>query len=311
MKAVRIKSYGGVDVLQIDVVAVPSPKKGQIGVKVHAAGLNPFDTKIISGMYKEHIPLQLPVTLGGDFSGVVTKLGEAVDAYLPGDEVYGTANVLSGGSGAFAQELVANAQNVAPKPKSATFEEAAALVLVGVSAVQAIEDHIGLQTGQNILIHGGAGGIGHVAIQLAKSHGAFVTTTVSSDDMAFARRLGADEVIDYKTHSFETLVKDFDAVFDTVGGETTTRSFTVLKKWGILVSMLGLPDQTLARQHGVIAIGQGTKTDTQHLTRLSELVDTGKIKVVIDKVYSFEQAREAAVLQESHPRGKVVLKMNE
>jgi alcohol dehydrogenase len=202
----------------------------------------------------------------------------------------------------------ANTKNTAKKPASLDFSEAASLVLVGVSSIQALEDHIKLASGQKILIHGGAGGIGTIAIQLAKHLGAYVTTTVGSDDHELAKSLGADEVIDYKTEKFEEKVSDYDAVFDTVGGETMVKSFTVLKKGGVLVSMAGQPDQDRATELGITAIGQMTATTSDRLNRLSGLVDEGVIKPQIDKTFSLDQAAEAfEYLEKSHPKGKVVV----
>lgn len=307
MRAVQIQKNGGIDVLEIhDNVPEPTVTEGHVLVDISAAGLNPFDYKLREGA----VPIPFPATMGGDFAGVVSGIGEGITDYKKGDEVFGSALVLNGGSGSFAEKASARVKNIARKPKTISFEQSAALPLVGASAVQALEEHIKLQPGQKILIHGGAGGIGHIAIQIAKANGAYVATTVSTDDMDFVKKIGADEVIDYKTQKFEELLKDFDAVFDTVGGETLTRSFQVLKKGGIVVSMLGQPDETLAKQHGVTGIGQGTHTNTIHLTRLAELVDSGKITVHIDKVFPLEQIKEAFTYQETvHPRGKIILKV--
>lgn len=311
MKAVQLTKYGGPEVLQVtENIAQPTPNKDQVLIEVYAAGLNPFDAAIRSGMLKQMIPLKLPVTFGGDFAGVVKAVGEGVSDYKQGDEVYGSAVVLNGGTGAYAQFTAANAANVSLKPKSASFIEAAALPLAGASAVQALADHLKLASGQKILIHGGAGGVGHMAIQLAKSLGAYVATTVSGDDTEFVKGLGADEVIDYKTQSFETLLKDFDAVFDTVGGAVTEKSFQVLKKGGVLVSMLGQPSAQLAQKYGVTALGQNTKTDAPNLKRLAGLVDSGKIKVHIDREFPLEEVSQAFThLTTGHPRGKVVLQV--
>jgi NADPH:quinone reductase and related Zn-dependent oxidoreductases len=208
----------------------PIPAKGQVVVEVYAASINPFDQTIREGYLKDKISLQFPVTLGGDLAGVVTEVGEGVIDLRKGDEIYGSAIVLNKGSGAFAEYASVNIANSGLKPKRITFEEAAALPLVGSSAVQALEEHIKLQSAQKILIHGGAGGIGSIAIQLAKALGAYVATTVGTDDIQFVKDLGADEVIDYKTQKFEEILKEFDAVFDMVGRETTDKSFTSTKK---------------------------------------------------------------------------------
>ncbi|MBI2600454.1 NADP-dependent oxidoreductase [Candidatus Daviesbacteria bacterium] len=313
MKAVQINTYGGIDVLEINEnTPKPNLAKNQLLVEVYAASINPIDYKIRAGFLKEMMPLQFPATLGGDFAGVILELGEGVTDLKVGDSVYGSAIVLNGGSGAFAENLAANTGNTALKPKNVDFAQAAALPLVGASAIQALEDYIKLKNGQKILITGGAGGIGTIAIQLAKSLGAYVATTVGSKDIEYVKSLGADEVIDYQAQIFEQVLKDFDAVFDTVGGETSDKSFQVLKKGGVIVSMFGAPNAELAQKYGVTAIGQNTVTSTQALNRLAELVMNGKIKIHIDKVFPLEEAKEAFEhLEEGHPQGKVVLQVKD
>lgn len=313
MKAIQINGYGGSDVLILnDNAPTPTPGKGQVLVAGRAASINPFDLGIVGGYFKEQMPLTFPVTVGGDFSGVVSEVGDGVSEFKVGDEVYGTANIFTGGSGAFAEAIVANVANCALKPKNVNFEEAAALPLVGSSAVQALEEHIKLHAGQKICIHGGAGGIGHVAIQLAKVIGAYVATTVSTDDVAFAKQLGADEVIDFRTQAFETILKEYDSVFVTARGDVTGKSYGILKRGGVLVSMADQPDASQAETLGITATGQMTRTDTQHLRRVAELVESGKIKVNVDKVFPFTQNKEAWEYQQTgHPRGKVVLKISE
>lgn len=309
MKAAQINGYGGVEVLEVVYdVPKPIPGRGQVLVEVYAASVNPFDYKVRMGMYKDMMRLTFPAILGGDFAGVVAEVGDDVSEFMAGDEVYGQATL---GSGSFAEFSAVKATSTARKPESVDFIHAAALPLVGASAVQALEEHIKLSRGQKILVHGGAGGIGHVAIQLAKIHEAYVAATVNTNDRDFVKKLGADEVIDYKTQKFEEIIKDVDAIFDTVGRETTAKSFTVLKKGGVLVSMVGQPDERLAQTYGVTAIGQGTETNTKHLNRLRELVDSGKITVSVDKAYPLENIQEAFTYQEEvHPRGKVVLTIN-
>ncbi len=310
MKAVQINKYGGSEVLEISENAQkPIAGKDQILVEVHAASINPFDFFVLAGSMKERIPLKFPATMGGDFSGEVVDANNSSNFKI-GDQVYGSALLIAGSSGGFAEFAAVNIASLALKPKNANFEEAASLPLVGSAAVQALEDHIKLQKGQRILIHGGAGGIGSIAIQLAKVLGAYVSTTVSSNDMEFARTLGADQVIDYKSEQFSEILKDYDAVFTTVGGETVDKSFLVLKKEGILVSMLGQPNEELAKEHEVTAIGQRTNTTTDLLIRLARYVEDGKIKPEVDKIFPIDQAREAFEYQENQsPKGKVVLKI--
>jgi NADPH:quinone reductase-like Zn-dependent oxidoreductase len=205
---------------------------------------------------------------------------------------------------------LANAESIAHKPKSPSHPEAAGLPLVGVSAWVALVETISLQKSQKILIHGGAGGIGSVAIQLAKHLGAYVATTVSTNDKQFAKELGADEIIDYKTQSFEELIRDYDAAFDTVGGETYSKSFKVLKRGGIIVSLMEQPNQELMKQFGVKAIFQFTQVNRDRLTKLAQWVDQNNIRVNVDKTFSLEEAGKALDYQrDMHPRGKVVLEI--
>jgi NADPH:quinone reductase-like Zn-dependent oxidoreductase len=311
MKALQMKQYGGTDVLELNQnTPKPVAGKGHVLIEVHAASLNPIDWKIRAGYLKEHLPLTMPATLGGDVAGVVAGVGDTASGLNVGDRVYGYASLVSGGSGSFAEFVAAAISTVAPAPQTVNFIEAAALPLVGASAVQALEQHIKLQGGQKILIHGGAGGIGSVATQVAKSIGAYVATTVTAEDRAYVQELGADQVIDYKKEAFEERLKDFDAVFDTVGGDTTEKSFKVLKKGGTLVSMLGQPNPALTKQYGVTAIGQMTHVTTDILKRLAQLVDSGAIKIHVDQVFLLEKAKEAfQLLEEGHPRGKVVLEI--
>ena len=311
MKALQIRQYGGKDVLELNQnVAKPVAGEGQVLVEVHAASINPVDWKIRAGYLQKMAPLTMPATLGGDVSGIVAAVGASVSNLKVGDRVYGYASRLSGGSGSFAEFVAAKPTTLALAPRNAGFVEAAALPLVGASALQAIEQHIKLQRGQKILIHGGAGGIGSVAIRLAKSIGAYVATTAKADDRAYVQELGADEVIDYKKEAFEAKLTNFDAVFDTIGGDTMEKSFKVLRKGGTLVSMLGQASSELAQKTGVTAIGQLTHITTEALKRLAQLVDGGTIKVRVGKVFPLDKAKEAfELIEEGHARGKVVLEI--
>lgn len=309
MKAAQIHQYGEPAVIAITSDAKKqSPQQGELLVEIHAASLNPFDYKIRRGYLKEMIPLTFPITLGGDFSGIVIEVGEGDTAFSVGDAVYGQANVVGGGSGSLAEFVISKKGTVAKKPKKVDFIKAAALPLVGSSAIQALEEHMKLTKGQKILIHGGSGGIGSVAIQLAKSIGAYVATTVSKEHEAYVRERGADEVIDYHSQDFSSVLKDFDAVYDTVGGETYTKSFAVLKKGGIIVTMVAKPDNALEAQYGVMTIAQMTKVTTDKLEKLAELVDAGTITVHVEKTFPLDQTKEAfSFLETQHPKGKVVV----
>src|SRR5919107_3468025 len=326
MKSAQIKTYGDSEVLEINPNApsLNDPSESMVLVTAKAAGVNPSDWKLREGFFKQMAPLQFPATLGMDFSGVIEKLGERFSSSTSdlkqGDEVYGQAGVLAGGSGAFAEMALAKADKIAHKPKTLTHEQAAGLPLVGVSAWQALVETMRLSKGQKILIHGGAGGIGSISIQLAKHLGAHVATTVSTNDIQFVKEeIGADEVIDYKTQTFENVLPhDFDAVFDTVGGETYTRSFKVLKRGDsgdssggrIIVSMLEQPVQELMDQFGVKAVYQFTQANRERLTRLAEWVDQNSIRVNVERTFPLDEVRAALDYQRDvHPRGKIVLAM--
>jgi alcohol dehydrogenase len=313
MKSAQFNRYGSSDVIEINQ-NTPSPNLSseKILVDIKAAGINPIDWKIREGYMKQMISLQFPSTLGMDFSGVIKEVDKdiSMEEYKQGDEVYGQASVTKGGTGAFAEIAITDADNIAIKPKSLSHEESAALPLVGVSAWQALVENMKLSKGQKILVHGGAGGIGSIAIPLAKNLGAFVATTASSDDKQFVQNLGADEIIDYKSQDFEELVHDYDAVYDTVGGQTYTKSFNVLKNGGIIVSMLEQPNSELMQRFGVQAIFQFTQVNKDRLTQLAKWIDQNNIKIHVDKTFSLDEAANALdYVKDVHPRGKVILKI--
>ena len=313
MKSAQISKYGSSEVIEINQnTSEPTVSSGKVLVIIKAAGVNPVDWKIREGGMQQIISLQFPSILGIDFSGVIKQIGKDLypSDFKQGDEVYGQAGVISGGSGAFAEMALVNTESIANKPKSLSHAEAAALPLVGVSAWKALMENIELSKDQKILIHGGAGGIGSIAIQLAKNLGAYVATTVSANDKQFVQELGADVVIDYKTQTFEDVLHEYDAVFDTVGGETYTRSFKVLKKGGIIVSMLEQPNSELMSRYGIKAIFQFTQADRERLRKLAQWVDENNIRVNVEKTFSLEEAGKALDYQKDlHPRGKVVLAM--
>jgi alcohol dehydrogenase len=312
MKSAQINKYGSSEVIEINQsTPEPTVSPGKVLVTIKAAGVNPADWKIREGELQQLVPLQFPSTLGNDFSGVIKQVGEDVSPdFKEGNEVYGQAAVVSGGSGAFAEMALTNMEGIANKPKSLSYPEAAGLPLVGVAAWRALTEDIDLSKDQKILIHGGAGGIGSIAIQLAKNLGSYVATTVSANDKPFVQELGADVVIDYRTQTFEDLLQNYDAVFDTVGGDTYRRSFKVLKKGGVIVSMLEQPDSELMNQYGVKAIFRFTQADRERLTKLAQWVDQNNIKVNVEKEFSLDEAGDALDYQRDvHPRGKVVLAM--
>lgn len=308
MRATQIDSYGDKSVVHItEGLPEPAVGAGQILVEVHAAGVNPFDWKVREGLTRSMAELPFPATLGGDFAGVVAEVGTDVTDVQTGDEVYGQANAL-GGQGSYAEFTPVKATSLARKPKSLDFIHAAAVPLAAVSAYQALVEHMQLHPKQKVLIHGGAGGIGTFAIQLAKHLGAHVATTASANDADYVKGLGADEVIDYKSQDFSTILKDLDAVYDTIGGKTYTKSFQVLKQGGIIVSMLEQPDEALAKRSKVTAVVQYTKVTTERLNKITELLENGALAVHVSKTFPLSQAGEALdYLHEGKHRGKVVL----
>ena len=307
MKAAQLDHYGGKDAIKFTVDAPkPKAKPGEVLVEVHAAGVNPFDVKVREGMVRQMAELSFPATLGGDFAGTIAETGEG---FTQGQPVYGQANALSG-QGSYAEFTPVKATQLATKPKNVDFTIAAALPLVSASAYQALVDHMQLQKGQKILIHGGAGGIGSLAVQLAKHIGAYVAATATAEDTDFVQNLGADEVIDYKTQDFSDILKNYDAVFDTIGGETNTKSYKVLKPGGALVSMVDQSDEGLVRKHQVRYTAQFTRVTPERLHAITELVDNGTLEPIVDKTFPLEEAAEALEYQKTGtPKGKVVIQV--
>jgi len=307
MKAVQINQYGDNNVIEVnEKAAKPEVSAGKVLVEVYAASVNPVDWKIREGYLKEMIPLEFPATLGVDFSGVVAEVAESVSEFKPGDEVYGMASVMAGGS--FAEFAVVPSASLALKPKSVSHSDAAAIPLTGLSALQVLKDQMNISSGQKVFIHGGAGGIGTLAIQIAKQLGAEVTTTASKEDSGYVKELGADMVIDYENEKFEDMAKDYDAVFDTIGGDTYVASFQVLRKGGIIVSMVEKPNEKLMKQYEVDAKAQFTQPNSAQLAELATLVDEGKMKIKVDRLFPLAEVKEALdYLQNSHHQGKVVI----
>lgn len=303
MKAAQINEYGSVEKIVVSEIDKPPVSAGKVLVEVHAASINPFDTTMREGRVRDLIPSGLPITLGGDLAGVVSEVAPDIKSFKPGDKVYGQANVVAGNSGAFAEFAATDASQLAVMPSNLIYAEAASLPLVGAAALQGIKEHINLQPGQKILIHGGAGGIGTVAIQIAKSIGAHVATTASGDGIDYVKMLGADEVVDYKSQQFEEVLSEFDAVFDTIAGETYLRSFKVLKKEGIIVSLLEQPNQELMEKYQVRALAQQTKVSTFRLDELGKLAEKGIVTTHVGKVSPLGQIKAAFLARES---GQVV-----
>jgi NADPH:quinone reductase-like Zn-dependent oxidoreductase len=317
MQAVRLQSYGGPDKLQLETVARPAAAPGQLLIQVRSASINPVDWKLREGYGAQAWPLELPAILGRDVSGVVVQVAEGVAGWQCGEQVaayLGRAplpgRMLPGG---YAEFVAVDARSVVRKPAPLNFDQAAAFPLVAVTAWAALVDTGKLQSGERVLVHGGAGGVGSMAIQLAKARGAHVVTTASARNHEFVRSLGADEAIDYRSVKFEDVVHDIDLVIDTVGGDTTERSPKVLRDGGRLVSIAGMPPPEC--ESGRIACphdGGDEDGGARALREMAALIDAGQITVHIDRVFPLAQAGAA---QESsrtgHTRGKIVLQVSE
>ncbi|MGQ7855606.1 NADP-dependent oxidoreductase [Pedobacter sp. WC2501] len=308
MKAVRIHEFGGPEVLSIDEIPVPQPAPDEVLIKVHATSVNPVDWKIREGQRKVKFPVKFPLTLGWDVSGTIEALGEKVSAFRKGDEVYGRPDPTK--NGAYAEYIVVKANIISIKPTSIGHTEAAAVPLAGLTAWQALFDHGLLKVGQKVLIHAAAGGVGTYAVQLAKWKGAYVIGTASSANIDFLKRLGADEVIDYKMEDFETALSDVDLVLDTIGGETQLKSLTILKAGGRVITTLMPEFVAEAKAKNVHLIGFTAQSIPDQLTEIATLIDSGKVKPVIEKVLPFTSARQAqADSEQGHTRGKIVLQV--
>jgi len=306
MKAVRIHEYGGPEVLKYEDVPKPEPERGEILVRVRTAGVNPVDWKIREGLVRRH---PLPMILGWDLAGVVEAAGQDATRFKVGDEVYSSPS--GSRDGVYAEYAAVPDSEVAFKPKSLDFIHAAAVPLAGLTAWQALFDVADLSSGQTVLIHGAAGGVGHYAVQFAKWKGAEVIGTATGDGVDLVRELGADEVIDYKHKRFEDEVRDVDVVLDLIGGETQQRSWGVLKKGGILVSTLGISSPEAATEHGVRGETVVRHPDADQLTQIAELIDKGEVKVVVQMILPLAEARRAQeISQAGAARGKIVLQVD-
>ncbi|PHG11540.1 NADPH:quinone reductase [Bacillus toyonensis] len=331
MRAMIIDRYGKVP---MRMTKVPTPKINEYEVlaEIHAASINPIDFKIRDGKVKMLLKYEMPLILGNDFSGVIVKVGAKVTNFKVGDEIY--ARPRKNKIGTFAEYIAIHENDIALKPNNLSFEEAASIPLVGLTSYQALHDIIQLQKGQKILIHAGSGGVGTFAIQLAKIMGATVTTTASEAGVNLVTSLGADEIINYKTEKFEDILKNYDAVFDTIGGATLEKSFNIIKSGGNIVSVSGMPNARFGKEFGSgffktllfsLASKKLTALEKKHnaqysflfmkpsgdqLRTIANYIKAGQIKPVIDRVFPFEDAQKAMEYSESgRAKGKIIVKM--
>ena len=308
MKAIVIHEYGGPEVLKYEDLPRPEPKKDQLLVRVVAAGVNPVDGMIRSGMFAKSGHAASPIILGGDVAGVVEKVGSQITKFKPGDPVF--AYVSLENNGGYAQYALTTERETALKPKSLTYVEAAAVPIVALTAWQALIDTAKLSPGQTVLIHGGSGGVGSFAIQIAKAHGARVIATASTQNQDLLKQLGADVAIDYTKQKFEDVAKDVDVVLDSVGKDTLARSYGVVKKGGFIVSLVARLDQSELDKHGIRGATLSVEPNSDELAEIGKLIDERKIKVIVSKTFPLSEAMKAQEqVASGHTRGKIVLKV--
>lgn len=334
MKAFVIHRYGKKVALQ--VADMPEPKLGEqdVLVSIHSASVNPLDAKIRDGEFKLLLPYRLPLILGNDMAGVVVRVGSKVQAFKPGDEVYARPD--DDRIGTFAELIAIHEDSLAMKPATLSMEEAASIPLAALTAWQALVERAQVQPGQKVLIHAGAGGVGTLAIQLAKHLGAVVATTTSTANVGLVKNLGADIVIDYKKDDFENALRDYDVVLNSLGADTLEKSLSVLKPGGRLISISGPPDvefakgaglswflklvmrllslgiRQKARRHGVGYSFLFMRASGEQLRKIAALIDAGAVRPVVDRVFPFESTNEAlAYVATGRAKGKVVVKVNE
>lgn len=306
MKAIQIHEYGGADVLRYEDAPVPAMRADDVLIRVVAASFNPIDAKIRQGFMQKDMPRPLPFVLGWDCAGIVEEVGANVRKFKTGDEVYSYPEFARGGT--YAEFVAVNENQVALKPKTLSLVESAALPMTAQAALLALET-AELKSGQTILIHGGAGGVGTMAIQMAKALGANVITTASGDGLDLVKSLGADETIDYKQTNFKTVVRGADVVLDVLGGETQEDSWGVLKKGGFLVATAIPPAKEKAKQFGVRAKFIFTPPSGAALKKIAALVDAGKLRPIIGAKLSLANARQAH--EAKNGNGKIVINVEQ
>ena len=306
MKAIVVHEYGGPEVLKYEDVPRPEPKENEALVRVIAAGVNPVDALIRTGKYAKFFGTTLPLIPGYDIAGIVEKTGAKITKLKAGDSIY--AYVLWGGG--YAEYAVATEGEATAKPKSLNYIEAAAAPLVALTAWQALIDTAKLSAGQTVLIHGGSGGVGSMAIQIAKARGAKVIATASTSNQELLKQLGADVAIDYTKTKFEDVAKDVDVVLDSVGKDTLARSYGVVRKGGIIATLVAEPDQAELDKHGIRGAAISVKPNASELAEITKLIEEKKIKPVVSQVLPFTEAVKAQEQAATHhTRGKIVLKI--
>jgi NADPH:quinone reductase-like Zn-dependent oxidoreductase len=310
MKAIVVHEYGGPEVLKYEDAPRPEPKDDEILVRVIAAGVNPVDSAARNLKFSQFLGIKLPAIPGYDIAGTVEKAGAKITKFKAGDPVYAYIALNKGGG--YAEYAVATEKEAAPKPKSLSYVEAAAVPIVALTAWQALIDTAKLGAGQTVLIHGGSGGVGSFAIQIAKVRGAKVIATASTPNQDLLKQLGADVAIDYTKTKFEDVAKDVDVVLDSVGKDTLARSYGVVKKGGFIVTIVARPDQAELDKHGIHGASLSVEPNSDELAQIGKLSDEKKIKVVVSQVLPLTEAAKAQAQADTHhTRGKMVLKVAE
>ena len=305
MKAIRLHSVGGPQSLVYEDAPKPTPGPGQALVRVHAAGVNPVDWKLASGAFPG-IPRSFPFIPGSDISGVVESVGEGVTSFKPGDDVFAYFDLL--GAGGYAQYVAIDATALARKPERVDHATAAGVPLAALTAWQGLVEIANVQPGQTVLVQGGAGGVGHFAVQIAKAKGARVIATASANNRKFLESIGADVIIDYRSERFEDRAREVDIVLDTVGGETLARSYAVVKEGGVVVTIVGQPDRAKLEARKIRGTGMLVRPDGAQLAQIAALIDEGKIVPHVGEEYPLEHAAKAwESVKTGHSTGKRVL----
>ncbi|GGM39978.1 oxidoreductase [Paraliobacillus quinghaiensis] len=310
MKAIVINEYGDKDVLQEQEVQKPVIKENQVLVEAHATSINPIDWNVRAGYLKEMLDFSFPIILGWDVAGTIVEVGSQVKGFKVGDEVFARPDTTN--QGTYAEFTAVDEEFLANKPHNISFEEAASIPLAGLTAWQCLVDVLKVKSGEKVLIQAGSGGVGSLAIQIAKHLGAFVATTASGKNEAYVKELGADQFINYQTQNFEEELSNFDVVLDTMGGEILNRSFKILKPGGRLVTILGSPDEALAEKYQVTASGFWVTPNGKELNEMGELLEKDILKPQVGHVFDFseEQIKEAHALSETHhAKGKIAIKI--
>jgi len=309
MRAVQINQYGAADLLAVEEIAIPSLQNNEVLVAVQYSGVNPIDIKIRSGAMQHALPKQFPFTPGWALSGIVEQVGTSVTKFKKDDAVYSMPNFKQGGS--YAQYIAINEDEVALKPQTISFAQAAAIPMVAGAAYTSLFKLGKIKAGQKILIHGAAGAVGSFAVQMAKATGAYVIGTAAGDGITLLQSLGADEIIDYTTTDFSTAVNDVDVVLDLVGGETQMKSFGIIKKNGLLLSTVMPPSNEKAAAAGIDAAFVFTTPDQNMLQEIAAMINSGKLKITTPAVLPLAEAKKAhEMIENRKAKGKIVLELS-